>query len=57
MNEPVRVIQQPWDDERKAEFLRRRRARNYLLLATLGGFCLVVYVITLVKLHGHGTVW
>lgn len=57
MSEPVRVVQQAWDDEQKTEFLRRRRARNYVLLAALGGFCLVVYAIALVKLHLYGAVW
>ena len=57
MSEPVRVVQQLWDDEQKTEFLRRRRARNYVLLAALGGFCLVVYAIALVKLHLYGAVW
>ncbi len=46
-----------WSDEQKAEFMRRRRARNFLLLAALGGFCLIVYVIALVKLHEYGQMW
>lgn len=57
MSEPVYVIQQEWEPEQKAEFLRRRRARNYLLLAALGGFCLMIYMITLVKLLEHGAIW
>lgn len=57
MSEPMRVCQQEWDDEQKAEFLRRRRARNYVLLAALGGLCLIVYIITLVKMHQYGLTW
>lgn len=57
MSEPVYVVQQPWEPEQKAEFLRRRRARNYLLLAALGGFGLIIYTITLVKLFEHGAIW
>ena len=32
------------------ERLKRRRARNWAILALLAGFVLLVYVITLVKL-------
>ena len=57
MSAPVREVQQQWDDEQKVAFLRRRRARNYTLLAALGGLCLVIYVITLVKLRAYGAIW
>lgn len=50
----MKLVQPLWDDAQKAEFLRRRRARNYLLLAALAGFGLMIYLITLVKLHGAG---
>lgn len=56
MSEPVHVIQTSWDEAQKAEFLRRRRARGYVLLAALGGLCLIIYLITLVKLHGYGQI-
>jgi hypothetical protein len=53
----VEITEGHWSDEQKAEFLRRRRARNYLLLAALGGFCLIIYVIAMVKLHEYGQMW
>ena len=46
-----------WTDEQRAEFLRRRRARNWLLLASLGGISLMIYGIALVKLHEYGAMW
>lgn len=54
MTLPVRLNELPLEPAQKTAFLRRRRARNYLLLAVLGGFCLMVYVIALVKLHAYG---
>jgi hypothetical protein len=51
------LAQSHWTAEARAEFLRRRRGRNFLLLAALGGFCLVIYAIALVKLHQYGTMW
>ncbi len=53
----VEIVELQWSDEQKAEFLRRRRARNFLLLAALGGFCLMIYVIAMVKLHEYGQMW
>ncbi|MGE4480312.1 hypothetical protein [Acidocella sp.] len=53
----VELAEARWSEEQKAEFLRRRRARNYLLLMALGGFCLIVYVIAMVKLHEYGQMW
>ena len=53
----VEIVESHWSDEQKAEFLRRRRARNFLLLAALGGFCLIIYVIAMVKLHEYGQMW
>ncbi|HTJ88747.1 MAG TPA: hypothetical protein VL356_01025 [Acidocella sp.] len=46
-----------WTPAARAEFMRRRRGRNLLLLAALGGFCLLIYAIALVKLHEYGTMW
>ncbi len=46
-----------WTPAERAEFLRRRRGRNWLLLAALGGFCLVIYAIALAKLHEYGAMW
>lgn len=53
----VKLGKSGWNDEQKAAFLRRRRARNFLILAALGGFCLMVYLIALVKLHEYGQMW
>jgi hypothetical protein len=46
-----------WTPAERAEFARRRRGRNVLLLVALGGFCLLIYAIALVKLHEYGTMW
>ncbi len=46
-----------WTPAERAEFMRRRRGRNILLLVALGGFCLVIYTIALVKLHEYGAMW
>lgn len=46
-----------WTDEQRAEFLRRRRGRNWLLLAALGGVSAMIYGIALVKLHEFGQMW
>ncbi len=46
-----------WTQEQRDEFMRRRRGRNYLLLAALAAFCLMVYGIAMVKLHEYGQMW
>jgi hypothetical protein len=46
-----------WTDDQVTEFKRRRRGRNYALLAVLGGVCLIIYAIALVKLHEYGGMW
>jgi hypothetical protein len=46
-----------WTPEMVAEYKRRRRGRNYALLAALGGFALIIYAIALVKLHEYGGMW
>ncbi len=46
-----------WTPAERAEYLRRRRGRNYLLLGALAGFCLLIYAIALVKLHEYGQLW
>ena len=46
-----------WTAEQRAEFMRRRRGRNLLLLAALGGFALLIYAIAIVKLHETGHMW
>ncbi len=50
-------VESSWTPEEQAEFLRRRRGRNYLLLAALGGFALLIYAIAIVKLHEYGQMW
>jgi hypothetical protein len=46
-----------WTDEQRAEFMRRRRGRNWLLLGALAAFSLMIYGIALVKLHEYGQMW
>jgi hypothetical protein len=46
-----------WTPAERAEFMRRRRGRNVALLVALGGVCLVIYAIVIVKLHEYGTMW
>jgi len=53
----VEVMKSTWTPEERKEFSRRRRGRNYLLLAALGGFCLLIYAIALVKLYQNGGMW
>jgi hypothetical protein len=48
---------QKWTPQMRAEFNRRRRSRNLLLLAALGGFCILIYAIAVVKLHEYGQMW
>jgi hypothetical protein len=51
------IMESNWTPAERAEFSRRRRARNYLLLAALGGFCILIYAIAIVKLHEYGQMW
>ena len=53
----TRLGQPNWTDEQRAEFMRRRRGRNFLLLAALAAFCLMIYGIAIVKLHEYGQMW
>jgi hypothetical protein len=53
----VEAVKSDWSPAERAEFMRRRRGRNLLLLAALGGFCLLIYAIALVKLHEYGQMW
>ncbi len=60
MSDPMPKVvahESDWTPEMRAEFTRRRRGRNWALLAALGGFCLLIYAIALVKLHEYGTMW
>jgi hypothetical protein len=51
------AMESHWTPEMVAEYKRRRRGRNYALLAALGGFALIIYAIALVKLHEYGGMW
>jgi hypothetical protein len=51
------AVESGWTPEMQAEFKRRRRGRNYLLLSVLGGFALLIYAIAMVKLHEYGQMW
>jgi hypothetical protein len=46
-----------WTPAMVAEFERRRRGRNRALLGALGGFCIIIYIIAIVKLHEYGQMW
>jgi len=46
-----------WTDEQRAEFLRRRRGRNFLLLGALAVLSMMIYGIAMVKLHEYGQMW
>lgn len=46
-----------WTEEERAEFTRRRRGRNWALLAVLVGFCVLIYAIAVVKLYHAGHMW
>jgi hypothetical protein len=42
-------------DPLNAERQRRRRARNWALFAVLGGFAVLIYAVTIVKIRlGYG---
>ena len=51
------ITENPWTPEQRAAFVSARCGRNWLLLAVLGGFCLIIYAIALVKLHEYGRMW
>ncbi|HQT45615.1 MAG TPA: hypothetical protein PLY97_00215 [Acidocella sp.] len=53
----TQVEENHWTPEERAEFSRRRKGRNFLLLGVLGGFCVLIYAIALVKLHEYGQMW
>jgi hypothetical protein len=53
----VELMESNWTPAERAAFVRQRRGRNYLLLAVLGGFCLLIYAIAMVKLHEYGQMW
>lgn len=46
-----------WTPEERAEFLRRRRGRNWLLLGALAILSVMIYGIAMVKLHEYGQMW
>jgi hypothetical protein len=61
-NDPDRMprtelAQANWTDEERTEFLRRRKGRNWLLLAALAAFCVMIYGIAIIKLHEYGQMW
>jgi hypothetical protein len=57
MQEPVLVTEQksadtPSQDKGRHEFLRRRRQRNYAILAVLAGLVVLFYVLSIVRMAG-----
>jgi len=57
MNEPETESTKDWSDEMRAEFRRRRRGRNVVLLVFLVGLCVLIYAISVVKLFQTGHMW
>jgi hypothetical protein len=53
----VEIVEKHWTPEERAKFNAARRSRNILLLAAMGGFCVLIYLIALVKLHEYGQMW
>jgi hypothetical protein len=53
----VEIMEKHWTPEERAKFNAARRSRNILLLAAMGGFCVLIYLIALVKLHEYGQMW
>ena len=51
------ITESNWTPAKRAEFAAKRRSRNILLLIALGGFCLLIYAIAIVKLHEYGQMW
>ena len=49
--------QADWTEAQRAEYLRRRRGRNWLIFAALAAFCVMIYGIAIVKLHEYGQMW
>lgn len=41
-----------WSDQKRKEFRRKRRAKNYALLAVLAAFVVIVYFVALVRMGG-----
>jgi len=41
-----------WTAEKRAEFRRKRRGRNWALLAVLAAFVVLVYVVALIRMGG-----
>lgn len=46
-----------WTPEQKAEFLSRRRGRNWALFGAMIALCLLIYAIAVVKLYHAGHIW
>ncbi len=53
----VELTKAAWTDAERAEFMRRRRGRNLLILLALSGVSLMIYGIAIVKLHEFGAMW
>ncbi|MDE8347528.1 MAG: hypothetical protein POH28_15345 [Acidocella sp.] len=51
------LVESDWSPEQRAVYLRGQRMRNWMLLAAMGGFCLLIYAIAIVKLHEYGQMW
>ncbi len=53
----VEIVESDWTPAERELYTKRRTGRNWLLLAAMGGFCVLIYVIAVVKLHEYGRMW
>lgn len=57
MSDRREMSSKDWSDEERREFYRRRRGRNWALLAALVGLCGLIYAVAVVKLYHAGQMW
>jgi uncharacterized BrkB/YihY/UPF0761 family membrane protein len=57
MTRVERASSKQWSREERAEFIRRRRGRNWALLVALVALCGLIYAIAVVKLYHAGHMW
>ncbi len=41
-----------WSDQKRKEFRRKRRVKNFVLLAILAAFVVIVYFVALIRMGG-----
>ncbi|HQT60684.1 MAG TPA: hypothetical protein PLV07_04805 [Acidiphilium sp.] len=57
MTEQRPTSSRDWSPEARQEFYRRRRGRNWALLAALIALCGLLYAVSVVKLYHAGQMW